>query len=77
MIKHLAIKNYPINIHLGIIKHLIFIAIIIGTLPFWLPTSMRGDTSYHFVLTDSMEGTLDPGSFGSRPIEWCKSTSSC
>ena len=68
MIKHLAIKNHPINIHpkniqLGLVKHLIVIAIIIGTLPFWLPTFLGGDTSYHFVLTDSMEGSLNPGTF--------------
>ena len=45
------------------IKYLIAIGIIIGTLPFWLPTSLGGDTSYHFVLSDSMKGTLDPGAF--------------
>ena len=63
MIKNLAVNNRPMNIHLGLLKHLIVIAILIGTLPFWLPTSMGGDTSYHFVLTDSMEGSVDPGSF--------------
>ena len=48
---------------LGILKYLLLIGIMIGTLPFWLPTSLGGDTSYHFVLTDSMKGTLDPGAF--------------
>ena len=45
------------------VKYLVLLGIIIGTLPFWLPTSVGGETSYHFVLTDSMKGTLDPGSF--------------
>ena len=63
MIKQLAINNRPIHYNLEFIKHLIFLGIIIATLPFWLPTSLGGDTSYHFVLTDSMEGSLDPGSF--------------
>ena len=45
------------------IKHLILLGLIIGTIPFWLPTSLGGDMSYHFVLTDSMKGTLDPGAF--------------
>ena len=45
------------------IKYFILIAVFAATLPFWLPTSLGGDTSYHFVLTDSMKGTYDPGSF--------------
>ena len=28
-----------------------------------MPTFLGGDTSYHFVLTDSMEGSLNPGTF--------------
>ncbi len=47
----------------AMIKHLILLGIIIGTLPFWLPTSLGGETSYHFVLSESMKGTLDPGAF--------------
>lgn len=45
------------------IKYLAIAALFIISLPFWLPTSLGGDTSYHFVLTDSMKGTLDPGAF--------------
>ena len=45
------------------IKYIIILAIFIATFPFWLPTSLGGATSYHFVLTDSMKGTLDPGAF--------------
>lgn len=45
------------------LKYLIIITALIVTLPFWLPTSLGGDTGYHFVLTDSMKGTLDPGAF--------------
>ena len=45
------------------IKYLVLLALLIFTVPFWLPTSLGGDTSYHFVLTDSMKGTLDPGAF--------------
>ena len=45
------------------LKYLIIIGVLIGTIPFWLPTSLGGNTSYHFVLTDSMKGSLDPGSF--------------
>ncbi|MCH8880150.1 MAG: hypothetical protein IID34_09740, partial [Planctomycetes bacterium] len=45
------------------IKYIILIAVFAVTMPFWLPTSLGGDTSYHFVLTDSMKGTYDPGSF--------------
>ena len=45
------------------IKYIIVFALFIATIPFWLPTSLGGDTSYHFVLTDSMKGTLDPGAF--------------
>ena len=45
------------------VKYLILLGIIIGTLPFWLPTSLGGETSYHFVLSESMKGTLDPGAF--------------
>jgi len=33
------------------------------TLPFWLPESLGGDVGLLFVLTDSMKGELDPGSF--------------
>ena len=33
------------------------------TLPFWLPTGLGGYMSYHFVITDSMKETLDPGAF--------------
>ena len=45
------------------LKYLILIAVFAVSVPFWLPTSLGGDTSYHFVLTDSMRGTLDPGAF--------------
>ena len=45
------------------IKYIIMLALFVATIPFWLPTSLGGDTSYHFVLTDSMKGTLDPGAF--------------
>ena len=45
------------------LKYLIMFAALAITLPFWLPTAVGGDTSYHFVLTDSMKGTYDPGSF--------------
>ena len=45
------------------IKYIIVFALIIATIPFWLPTSLGGATSYHFVLSDSMKGTLDPGAF--------------
>lgn len=45
------------------LKYLIFIAVFAVSLPFWLPTALGGDTSYHFVLSDSMKGTLDPGAF--------------
>jgi hypothetical protein len=45
------------------IKYLALLALLIISAPFWLPTSLGGDTSYHFVLTDSMKGTLDPGAF--------------
>ena len=45
------------------IKYLAVLALLIISAPFWLPTSLGGDTSYHFVLTDSMKGTLDPGAF--------------
>ena len=43
------------------IKILVLIGVAIVTAPFWLPTSLGGDTSYHFVLSDSMKGTLDRG----------------
>ena len=43
------------------------IAIMLGmlgvTLPFWLPESLGGDIALQFVLTGSMKGELDPGSF--------------
>ena len=45
------------------IKYFIIFALLAISLPYWLPTSLGGDTSYHFVLTDSMKGTLDPGAF--------------
>ena len=45
------------------IVRLILIGLFVVSIPFWLPTSLGGDTSYHFVLTDSMKGTLDPGAF--------------
>lgn len=45
------------------LKYFIMIAALVVSVPFWLPTSLGGDTSYHFVLTDSMKGTLDPGAF--------------
>ena len=45
------------------LKYLLLIAVFAVSVPFWLPTSLGGDTSYHFVLTDSMRGTLDPGAF--------------
>ena len=45
------------------LKYIIVIGLFIVSVPFWLPTSLGGDTSYHFVLTDSMKGTLDPGAF--------------
>ena len=45
------------------IKYLLVIGLAVLSLPFWLPTSLGGHTAYHFVLTDSMKPTLDPGSF--------------
>ena len=45
------------------LKYLLIIAVFAVSAPFWLPTSLGGDTSYHFVLTDSMKGTFDPGAF--------------
>jgi signal peptidase I len=44
------------------IKYLILIGLLLVTLPFWLPTSLGGDNSYHFVLSDSMKGSVNPGS---------------
>ena len=45
------------------LKYLFLIGVLAATIPFWLPTSLGGQTSYHFVLTDSMKGTVDPGAF--------------
>lgn len=44
------------------IKYLILAGLLAVTAPFWLPTSLGGDTSYHFVSSDSMKGTVDTGS---------------
>ena len=44
-------------------KYLVWLGVLAATLPFWLPTTLGGDNSYHFVLTDSMKGSVDPGSF--------------
>ena len=45
------------------IKQLVVIGLLAATIPFWLPTFLGGVASYHFVLTDSMKGSVDPGSF--------------
>ena len=45
------------------IKYLLVIGLAVLSLPFWLPASMGGHTSYRFILTDSMKPTLDPGTF--------------
>ena len=45
------------------IKYLLLIGLLGVSLPFWLPSAMGGSMSYHFVLTSSMQGTLDPGAF--------------
>ena len=45
------------------IKYLLIAALLILSVPFWLPSSVGGSNSYHFVLTDSMKGTIDPGAF--------------
>ena len=45
------------------IRYILFTAVLVLSLPFWLPISLGGGTSYHFVLSDSMKGTLDPGAF--------------
>ncbi len=39
------------------------VAFLLFTLPWWLPRGLGGDNSYNFILTGSMRGTLDPGSF--------------
>ncbi len=63
------------------LKYLILIAVFAVSLPSWLPTSLGGDTSYHFVLTESMVGTLDPGAFvvlpatPTNPAMWWSTTS--
>ena len=41
----------------------IFLGILGVTLPFWLPVNLGGDVALQFVLTGSMKGELDPGSF--------------
>jgi hypothetical protein len=45
------------------IRYVVGIGLLVLTLPFWLPSWLGGDTSFHFVTTESMKGTLDPGSF--------------
>ena len=44
-------------------RYLIMLGVLALSLPFWLPTSLGGQTSYHFVLTNSMQGSVDAGSF--------------
>ena len=44
-------------------KYLLLIGVLLLSLPFWLPNFLGGQTSYHFVITDSMKGSVDPGSF--------------
>lgn len=44
-------------------KYLFFTGLLLLTLPFWLPKALGGDVSWHFVLTDSMKGSVDPGAF--------------
>ena len=47
----------------SVLKIAIFLGILGVTLPFWLPESLGGDIALQFVLTGSMKGELDPGSF--------------
>ncbi|MBI2936082.1 MAG: hypothetical protein HYY31_04665 [Chloroflexi bacterium] len=44
-------------------KNLLLVALLLLTLPFWLPKALGGDISWHFVMTGSMKGSVDPGSF--------------
>jgi len=44
-------------------KYLALLWVAVVSLPFWLPEGVGGDVSYHHILTESMKGTLDPGSF--------------
>jgi len=41
----------------------IFLGVLTVTSPLWLPESIGGDISFQFILTGSMKGELDPGSF--------------
>ena len=36
---------------------------LLATLPWWLPINLGGDMAYATILTGSMKGSLDPGSF--------------
>lgn len=44
-------------------RYLLLIGMLALATPFWLPSALGGDISYHYVLSDSMKGTLDPGAF--------------
>ena len=47
-------------------KHLLWIVPLIVSIPLWLPSSLGGDTSYNFVLTNSMKGR-----WTREPFWWC------
>jgi signal peptidase I len=44
-------------------RYLLMIGMMAISIPFWLPSSLGGEISYHFVVSNSMKGTLDTGAF--------------
>jgi len=47
----------------NLLKFGIYMGLLGVTLPFWLPANIGGDVALQFVLTGSMKGELNPGSF--------------
>lgn len=47
----------------GGIKFFVILVLLLFSVPIWLPRSLGGEVSYHFVLTGSMKGSVDRGSF--------------
>ena len=44
-------------------RYLLMIGMVALSVPFWLPSALGGEISYHFVVSNSMKGILDVGAF--------------
>ena len=56
-------NRWPDSLGKSVLAIGLYVGVLVATLPLWLPVWLGGNIAFNFILTGSMKGELDPGSF--------------